>query len=147
MELERMDITKGVFRIHNDTHPVQIHTRIYSPILRRGVIHHHGSILIVSINCFREVRDGAQQIRVVPVIREIVVVIAYSLGHRCLRRMDGAKSRCKDYGLYRVPEGDTRYFLLHLHIINILFVVVVGTPGTRTVLDTKFQLLNVTFNL
>ena len=39
------------------------------------VTHHHGSILCVAIYCYRKVRDGAQQILVVPALREIVVVV------------------------------------------------------------------------
>ena len=144
-----MDLTEGVLPIHNDIHVVQIHTRmhVYYPILRRGVIHHHGSILIVSINCFREVRDGAQQIRVVPAIREVVVDIAYILGHLCLRRMDGDRCGGKDYGRYRVPEGDTRHVLLHLHITDLFVVPAVGTQETRTVLGTRFEKLYTTLSL
>ena len=69
LELERMDITKGVLPIHDDIYFVQIHTgmHVYEAVLRPGVIDHHRSVLVIRIDCYGEVRDGAQQVGVVAV--------------------------------------------------------------------------------
>ena len=53
VELARMAaITEGVLRMRNDTNALQVHTimRVSEAILRRGVIHHHVSRLIVPLN-------------------------------------------------------------------------------------------------
>ena len=49
-------IPKVSFPIHNDIHPVQIHTlmHVYKVILRRGAIHHHGSILLFQFTAIQK---------------------------------------------------------------------------------------------
>ena len=60
MELERVDVAKGVLPIHYDIYSVQIHGRvhIYEAILCRGVIDNHRSELVVAIHCYSKIRDS-----------------------------------------------------------------------------------------
>ena len=62
MELERAEITECVLPIHNDIKPVQIHTGMHvdEAILCRGIVYDYGSVLIVPIDRYIEVRYGAQ---------------------------------------------------------------------------------------
>ena len=56
MELERVDVTKGVLPIHYDVYSVQIHGRVH--IYQAILVHDHRSELVVAIHCYSKVRDS-----------------------------------------------------------------------------------------
>jgi hypothetical protein len=108
MELERVDIAEGVLPAHDDVYSVHIHRRVHvdEAILGCGVIHDHGSILIIAIHRYSKIRDCRQQVGVVPAARTVVVAVAHVLRQRRLRCLNGQERGGENDRRNMVPERD-----------------------------------------